>query len=80
MNCVNINDLPKMMRPNEQGVYGVYGGSVDHPVLAAEMEKIKAAFYSIIGDADFIDGVKGQGPAEADPLSAGGEQGGGGQH
>ena len=54
MNCVNINDLPKMMRPNEQGFYGVYGGSVDHPVLAAEMEKIKAAFYSIIGDADFI--------------------------
>ena len=42
------------MRPNEQGFYGVYGGSVDHPVLAAEMEKIKAAFYSIIGDADFI--------------------------
>ncbi len=54
MNCVNINDLPKMMRPNEQGFYGVYGGAVDHPVLAAEMEKIKAAFYSIIGDADFI--------------------------
>ena len=54
MNCVNINDLPKMMRPNEQGFYGVYGGSVDHPVLAAEMEKIKAAFYNIIGDADFI--------------------------
>ena len=54
MNCVNINDLPKMMRPNEQGFYGVYGGSVDHPVLAAEMEKIKAAFYSIIGDIDFI--------------------------
>ena len=54
MNCVNINDLPKMMRPNEQGFYGVYGGSVDHPALAAEMEKIKAAFYSIIGDADFI--------------------------
>ena len=54
MNCVNINDLPKMMRPNEQGFYGVYGGSVDHPVLAAEMEKIKAAFYSIIGDAGFI--------------------------
>ncbi|MBP6241666.1 MAG: tryptophan synthase subunit beta [Hydromonas sp.] len=43
-----------MMRPNEQGFYGVYGGAVDHPVLAAEMEKIKAAFYSIIGDADFI--------------------------
>ena len=43
-----------MMRPNEQGFYGVYGGSVDHPVLAAEMEKIKAAFYNIIGDADFI--------------------------
>ncbi|MCE1176913.1 MAG: tryptophan synthase subunit beta [Burkholderiales bacterium] len=43
-----------MMRPNEQGFYGVYGGSVDHPVLAAEMEKIKAAFYSIIGDIDFI--------------------------
>ena len=42
------------MRPNEQGFYGVYGGSVDHPVLAAEMEKIKAAFYNIIGDADFI--------------------------
>ena len=54
MNCVNINDLPKMMRPNEQGFYGVYGGAVDHPVLAAEMEKIKAAFYNIIGDADFI--------------------------
>jgi tryptophan synthase beta chain len=54
VNCVNINDLPKMMRPNEQGFYGVYGGSVDHPVLAAEMEKIKAAFYSIIGDIDFI--------------------------
>ena len=54
MNCVNINDLPKMMRPNEQGFYGVYGGAVDHPVLAAEMEKIKAAFYNIIDDADFI--------------------------
>jgi tryptophan synthase beta chain len=54
VNCVNINDLPKMMRPNEQGFYGVYGGSVDHPVLAAEMEKIKAAFYNIIDDADFI--------------------------
>ena len=58
MNCVNINDLPKMMRPNEQGFYGVYGGSVDHPVLAAEMEKIKAAFYNIIGDADFISEIQ----------------------
>ena len=35
MNCVNINDLPQMMRPNEQGFFGSYGGTVDHPVLAA---------------------------------------------
>ena len=53
MNCVNINDLPQMMRPNEQGFFGPYGGAVDHPVLAAEMEKIKAAFYDIIQDDEF---------------------------
>ena len=53
MNCVNINDLPQMMRPNEQGFFGSYGGAVDHPVLAAEMEKIKAAFYDIIQDDAF---------------------------
>ena len=51
MNCVNINDLPKMMRPNETGFFGEYGGPVGHPVLAVEMEKIKAAFYDIIDDA-----------------------------
>ena len=53
MNCVNISDLPNMMRPDDKGFYGPYGGTVDHPVLAAEMEKIKAAFYDIIGDDEF---------------------------
>ena len=40
MNCVSISDLPQMMRPNEQGFFVDYCGTVDHPVLASYMENI----------------------------------------
>ena len=53
MNCVKISDLPQMMRPNAQGFFGPYGGTIDHPVLAVELEKIKNAFYEIVQDTSF---------------------------
>jgi tryptophan synthase beta chain len=40
--------------PNEQGMYGEYGGSFIPPALQAEMEKISDAYYSISKSHEFI--------------------------
>ena len=44
MNCVNINDLPKMMRPNEQGFYGVQGVVSSNPTVPTN--KIKGLQFN----------------------------------
>jgi tryptophan synthase beta chain len=58
MNHLRIDQLPAIMQPNEMGFFGEYGGPIDHPVLAAEMQKIKAAFYDIIKDGEFLQEMK----------------------
>lgn len=49
-----MRDLPSLLRPDENGFFGAYGGPIGDPALAAIMADIGAAFRLLIKDADFI--------------------------
>ena len=54
-NSTNSYGLHQLLLPNNDGLYGEFGGKIGHPELAKAMDEIEAGFREIIKDQDFID-------------------------
>lgn len=44
--------------PDKNGLFGEFGGKIEHPQLAIAMEEIEKGFHEIIADEDFIKEMK----------------------
>ncbi len=54
-NAAKPYGLHQLLLPNNDGLYGEFGGKIGHPELAKAMDDIEAGFREIIKDQDFID-------------------------
>ena len=54
-NTANTYGLHQSILPNNDGLYGEFGGKIGHPELAKAMDEIEAGFREIIKDQEFID-------------------------
>ena len=54
-NAAKPYGLHQLLLPNNDGLYGEFGGKIGHPELAKAMDEIEAGFREIIKDQDFID-------------------------
>ena len=54
-NAAKPYGLHQLLLPNNDGLYGEFGGKIGHPELAKAMDEIEAGFLEIIKDQDFID-------------------------
>ncbi|HAM61677.1 MAG TPA: tryptophan synthase subunit beta, partial [Psychrobacter sp.] len=50
----NTYGLHDSILPSLDGLYGEYGGKIEHPELAKAMEEIETGFRAIIKDDDFV--------------------------
>ncbi|MDN6276482.1 tryptophan synthase subunit beta [Psychrobacter sp.] len=50
--------LHQSILPNDEGLYGEFGGKIGHPELAKAMAEIESGFREIIKDDDFISEMK----------------------
>lgn len=55
MTTASTYGLHQLLLPNNDGLYGEFGGKIGHPELAKAMDEIEAGFREIIKDKDFID-------------------------
>lgn len=46
--------LSNVVKPNDKGLFGDYGGDIEHPALFQAMKEIETGFREIIKDPDFI--------------------------
>lgn len=46
-------ELNQIMRPDENGYFGEYGGKIDHPQLKKALQEIEDGFHNMINDQDF---------------------------
>ena len=44
--------------PDKEGLFGEFGGKIDHPQLAKALDELEAGFHEIIKEADFIAEMK----------------------
>ncbi len=54
-NAAKPYGLHQLLLPNNDGLYGEFGGKIGHPELAKAMDEIEAGFRAIIKNQDFID-------------------------
>ena len=54
-NAAKPYGLHQLLLPNNDGLYGEFGGKIGHPELAKAMDEIEVGFLEIIKDQDFID-------------------------
>lgn len=57
-NTVTGYGLHQSILPNNEGLYGEFGGKIAHPELAKAMSEIEVGFREIIKDNDFIKEMK----------------------
>ncbi len=55
MTTASTYGLHQLLLPNNDGLYGEFGGKIGHPELAKAMDEIEAGFREIIKDKDFND-------------------------
>ena len=58
INTADSYGLHQLLLPNNDGLYGEFGGKIGHPELAKAMDEIEAGFREIIKEQDFIDEMK----------------------
>lgn len=56
-NIANMG-LADVVTPDTKGLFGEYGGKIDHPDLAKAMQEISDGFHAIIKDDDFINDMQ----------------------
>ena len=54
MTTASTYGLHHLLLPNNDGLYGEFGGKIGHPELAKAMEEIEVGFREIIKEDDFI--------------------------
>lgn len=50
--------LHEITLPDKEGLFGEFGGKIDHPQLAKALDELEAGFREIIKEADFIAEMK----------------------
>lgn len=55
---INGYGLHASTLPNKEGLYGEFGGKIDHPELAQALHELEEGFHEIINDEDFIAEMK----------------------
>ena len=53
-NTASSYGLHHSILPNNEGLYGEFGGKIGHPELAKAMDEIEKGFREIIKDEDFV--------------------------
>ena len=57
-NTASSYGLHHSILPNNEGLYGEFGGKIGHPELAKAMDEIEKGFREIIKDEDFVTEMK----------------------
>ena len=57
-NTASSYGLHHSILPNNEGLYGEFGGKIGHPELARAMDEIEKGFREIIKDEDFVTEMK----------------------